>query len=164
MLQARPGLKEAAAAFATSVDHFEKKFGIIALRDPTSVESPLLLGDSLGQFYPRLDLRDKPEIGGKMHIKIFPPSQPPAAQEGWRWIVGRDGLRTEDPAWPVTLIVFADRNGDAIVVDTASPQGAVYGSIQEHSFPISADLASFLQALAFAMDKGKLDPATGSPR
>lgn len=153
MLQARPGLKEAAAAFATSVDHFEKKFGIIALGEPVSVESPLVLGEALGKFYSRLDLRDKPGIGGKMHIKIFPPSQLPAAQEGWRWIVGRDGQRIEDPGWPVTWIVFADRNGDAIVVDTASPRGAVYGSIQKRSFPISADLASFLQTLALAMDE-----------
>lgn len=49
--------------------------------------------------------------------------------------------------------MFADRNSDAIVVDTASPRGAVYGSIQKRSFPISADLASFLQTLAAAMDE-----------
>jgi len=146
-------LAQAIAMFATSVEHFEKKFGVIAPREPVAIESPLALGDALGQFYSRLDLRDKPEIGGKMHIKIVPPSQLPAAQEGWRWITGRDGQRTEDPAWPATWIVFADRNGDAIAVDTASPQGAVYGSIQKRNYPIGADLASFLQTVAAAMDE-----------
>jgi hypothetical protein len=145
-------LSQAIETFASAVARFEKKFGTIALRSAASVDPPFPLGDALTAFYSRLELRDKPEIGGKMHIKLFPLEQLASAQEGWRWISSRDGSRSEDASWPASWVVFADRNGDAIVADAVSPNAAIQGSIQKRSFPIAPDLSSFLGALAACLD------------
>lgn len=146
-------LVQAVETFASAVARFEKKFGTIALRSSVAIDLPFQLGDALSEFYSRLGLRDKPAIGGSLHIMLFPLEQLASAQEGWRWISSRDGSRSEDMNWPANWVVFADRNGDAIVADVASSGAAIQGSIQKRNVPIAPDLASFLRALAACLDE-----------
>jgi len=84
-------------------------------------------------------------------LKLFPLDWLEAAQQGWRWIHDTQGSVTENPVWNKHWIVIADRNGDAIVVDSSTAGGAVTGHIGSYNVKIADDLASFFQVMAEAM-------------
>ncbi|RMS11718.1 hypothetical protein ALP71_01607, partial [Pseudomonas coronafaciens pv. garcae] len=68
------------------------------------------------------------------------------AQDGWA------GPDDETLPWKNSFVVFADRNGDALVFDSAQKNPSIYGSIQKRSFLISNSMNIFLEALLFAIE------------
>lgn len=145
-------ISKAIRTFADSVERFEKKFGVIALRPAAAIAPPFALGDALTSYFEQLELREKPETGGSMALKWFPLDMLVGALSGWRWIKDKAGNTVENEQWPKSWVIIADRDGDAVIVDTDSADGAVYGSIQQRSFPMASSLASFLRAAAACMD------------
>ena len=66
-------------------------------------------------------------------LKLFPLDWLEVAQQGWRWIRDKHGSVTENPVRNKRWIVIADRNGDAIVVDSSTADGAVTGHIGSYN-------------------------------
>jgi hypothetical protein len=140
-------LKNFADAFAAGTENI----GTVEYRPPQPFVEPIPLGAVLRDYYERLRFSDRPLVGGRLLLKLFPLDWLEAAQHGWRWIRNNNGLVTENPIWNKHWIVIADRNGDAIVVDNSTPGGVVTGHIGSFNVRIADDLASFFQVMAEAM-------------
>ncbi|WP_341279304.1 hypothetical protein [Paenibacillus sp. FSL H8-0537] len=129
--------------FASVFGRHDIDLGEVYFHDePLPVQEPLPLGEALRTFYSYLELQEHPMIGGVLAVQFFRLPELERAQQGWRWIMTASGL-APDPKWPDGWIVFADYNGDALIVDTTDPQGPVYGSIQKRHSQIAASLADF---------------------
>lgn len=145
-------INKAIEKFAYSVMRFDKKFGVIALQPVAAIDPPFVLGKTLTVWFERMELRDKPETGGSMALKLFPLEMLVGALSGWRWIRDKSGKQVENESWPKSWVIIADRDGDAVIVDSDSADGIVHGSIQMRSFAMADSLASFLVAVAACMD------------
>jgi hypothetical protein len=144
-------LDDALKKFADVFNDFEGNFGVIQFRAPVQLMEPLPLGSALREYYSRLLLDNNPSIGKKMHLILFTLDKLVGAQSGWRWGVDRTGKQVEDANWKSSWIVFADRNGDAVFVDTETINGSVYGSIQKRNFLIAENLGDFFFTIAECM-------------
>jgi len=140
-------LKNFADAFAAGSENI----GTVEYRAPQSFVEPIPLGSVLRDYYERLRFSDRPIVGGRLLLKLFPLDWLEAAQHGWRWIRNNNGPVTENPIWKRHWIVIADRNGDAIVVDDSTAGGVVTGHIGSFNVKIADDLAGFLLVMAEAM-------------
>lgn len=126
--------------------------GGLSMTEARSIQPPLGLGEALTEYFSRLDFQQQPQVGGAMLMMLFDMDELPGAQSGWRFIRKPDGSVAQDRSWPESLVVIADRNGDAIAVDSASPQGVVYGCIQRRTVRIAGSLAQFLTCVAELLD------------
>lgn len=140
-------LKSFADAFAAGV----KNIGTVEYRVPHPFVEPIPLGAILRDYYERLRFSDRPLVGGRLLLKLFPLDWLESAQNGWRWIRDKNGHITDNPIWDKHWIVIADRNGDALVVDDSTAGGVVTGHIGSFHVKIADDLASFFQVMAEAM-------------
>ncbi|MGW8391837.1 hypothetical protein [Pseudoduganella sp. HUAS MS19] len=140
-------LKNFADAFAAGAENI----GTVEYRAPQPIVEPIPLGAVLRDYYERLRFSDRPLVGGRLLLKLFPLDWLEAAQHGWRWVPSKSGPLTENPVWNKHWIVIADRNGDALVVDDSTASGVVTGHIGSFNVKIADDLASFFQVMAEAM-------------
>lgn len=125
--------------------------GIVEYRAAQAIAAPIALGAVLTDYYARLHLNDRPQVGGQLLLKLFALDELERAQHGWRWIRNKGGPVIENPDWNQHWIVMADRNGDALIVDDSTEAGAVFGNIGATNFKIADDLASFFQTMAEAI-------------
>ncbi len=137
-------LRQFAAAFGRS----RLSEGAVDYREPVPVQSPVALGPVLTAYFSKLSLAERPQLGGALQMALFGPDELEGAQSGWRHIRDKSGRVVEDPAWPAHWVVIADRNGDAIFVDTSSDEGVTYGSIQKRNARLAGSLAAFLGCVA----------------
>lgn len=137
-------LTDFAAAFAAG----ESNLGTVLFRPPQPITEPIPLGSILREYYGRLELAEKPIVGGALQLRLWTLDELETNQHGWRWIRVKGGPVTEDPNWNKNWVVVADRNGDAIIVDISTANGTVYGAIGSRNFKIADDLASFFQTMA----------------
>ncbi|MBF7142723.1 MULTISPECIES: hypothetical protein [Pseudomonas] len=93
------------------------------------------------QFYSQLEIDRHTMIGGDFSLQLFSLEELEGAQSGW------SGSNDEGLLWRERFVVFADRNGDALVFESAQENPFVYGSIQQRSFYIAQSMTVFLQAL-----------------
>ncbi|NHZ34954.1 hypothetical protein [Massilia rubra] len=140
-------LKNFASAFAAG----ENNSGTVQWRPPQAVTEPIPLGAVLGDYYARILLIDRPMVGGTLRLDLFPLDVLESRQHGYRWIRYKGGPVTESPHWNKHWIVIANLDSDAIVVDSSTPAGTVFGTIGSYHCKIADDLASFFQAMAEAM-------------
>ncbi|MBF4560072.1 hypothetical protein H7698_28785 [Pseudomonas sp. p50] len=99
------------------------------------------LNEQIEEFYLHIHLENAPTIGGDFFLQIFALNELENAQVGW------SGPDDEELAWKQSFVVFADRNGDALVYDSEQKNCPVYGSIQKHSFLVANSFFCFLEAL-----------------
>jgi hypothetical protein len=117
---------------------------------PRSVKADLILNTDLNDYFCRLRFEGSPHIGGRLNLFLFSPDELVTAQQGWRWITDKSGNVLEDSQhWKDSWIVIADKNGDAIFVDTGSDK--VFGSIQKRNFLVGETLAQFYAGLTATM-------------
>lgn len=140
-------LKNFADAFAAGSENL----GTLEYHGFQPIVEPIPLGPVLHEYYGRLRTSGKPQVGGELMLRVFTLDELETRQYGWRWIRKNSGPVMDDPAWNKHWIVFADRNGDVIVVDDSTASGVVSGHIGPRNFKIAEDLASFFQVLAEAM-------------
>jgi hypothetical protein len=140
-------LKNFADAFAAGSENI----GTVEYRPPQPFVEPIPLGLVLRDYYERLRFSDRPLVGGRLLLKLFPLDWLEAAQQGWRWVRDKNGAVTENPIWNKHWIVIADRHGDALVVDDSTASGVVTGHIGSFNVKIADDLAGFFQVMAEAM-------------
>ncbi|EGH32871.1 hypothetical protein VT47_25040 [Pseudomonas syringae pv. syringae] len=136
--------------FADRFNKSEQSTGKIFFRDtPKEIASgslSLTLSGEIKQFYTQLEMEDNPTIGGDFFLQIFMINQLEQAQDGW------SGPDDETLPWMNSFVVFADRNGDALVFDSAQENPSIYGSIQKRSFLIANSMNIFLEALLLAIE------------
>lgn len=144
-------LETALHDFAEAFAGGSKNIGMVELRAPLAIAEPIPLGPVLKDYYARLRMSEKPQVGGALYLALFTLDQLERAQHGWRWVTDKDGTVKEEPGWNKHWVVVADRHGDAIIVDDSRPGGTVFGNIGSVNFKIADDLASFFQAMAQAM-------------
>jgi len=113
-------LKNFADAFAA----YSANFGTIEYRVFQPIVEPIPIGPALQEYFGRLRLSDKPQVGGRLLLMLFTLDDLETCQQGWRWIRKNGGPVIEDPTWNKHWIVIADRHGDAIVVDDSTAGGA----------------------------------------
>ncbi|WP_122422041.1 hypothetical protein [Pseudomonas viridiflava] len=139
-------LKEFADRFTRS----DQSMGQIFYNDPSSASAdeplPFSLNGEIELFYRHLKMAGDPTVGGDFYIQFFTIDQLTSAQDGW---LGPDN---ESFGWKKSFIVFADRNGDALVFDSATEEPEIYGSIQKRSFKIADSLFIFLRALIIGIN------------
>lgn len=140
-------LKNFADAFAEGSENI----GTVEYRAPQPFVEPISIGSLLRDYYERLRFSDRPLVGGRLLLKLFPLDWLEAAQHGRRWTRNNNGTVTENPIWNRHWIVIADRNGDAIVVDDSTAGGVVTGHIGSFNVKIADNLASFFLVMAEAM-------------
>jgi len=140
-------LKNFADAFAA----YSANFGTIEYRVFQPIVEPIPIGPALQEYFGRLRLSDKPQVGGRLLLMLFTLDDLETCQHGWRWIRKDGGPVIEDPTWNKHWIVIADRHGDAIVVDDSTAGGVVTGHIGSYKVKIADDLASFFQVMAEAI-------------
>lgn len=140
-------LKNFADAFAAGSENS----GTVEYRPSQPFGEPIPLGAVLRHYYERLRFSDIPLVGGRLLLMLFPLDWLEAAQQGRRWIRDKHGSVTENPVWNKHWVVIADRNSDAIVVDSSTADGVVTGHIGSYNVKIADDLASFFQVMAEAM-------------
>jgi hypothetical protein len=140
-------LQNFADAFAVSC----KNFGTIDYRACQPIVEPISLGPVLQEYFGSLCMSDMPQVGGWLLLMLFSLDEVATAQHGWRWIRVNGGPVEEDSTWNKHWVVIADRNGDAIVVDSSTASGVVTGHIGPRNFKIADDLAGFFQVMAEAM-------------
>jgi hypothetical protein len=117
---------------------------------PRSIETDLILNADLNDYFCRLRFEGSPHTGGRLNLFLFSPDELVTAQQGWRWITDKSGNLLEDTRhWKDSWIVIADKNGDAIFVDTGSDK--VFGSIQKRNFLVGETLAQFYAGLTPTM-------------
>lgn len=144
-------LETALKEFSTVFNETEGNFGIVQYRDAILIDEPIPLGDALKEYYSRLLLENKPAIGHKFHLRLITLNELIGAQSGWLWVTDKSGKTIKNDQWKSSWVIVADRNGDAIFVDTESPTGAIYGSIQQRNFLIAKDLGDFFYTIAECM-------------
>ncbi|CAM3555705.1 hypothetical protein BZK31_26625 [Pseudomonas floridensis] len=136
--------------FAERFNKSEQSTGKIFFRDtPKEIVNgslSLMLSGEVEQFYTQLEMEDNPTIGGDFFLQIFMINQLEKAQDGW------SGPDDETLPWMNSFVVFADRNGDALVFDSAQKNPSIYGSIQKRSFLIASSMNIFLEALLLAIE------------
>lgn len=115
---------------------------------PTPPSSMPLQG-VLADYFKLLYLDKHAHVGGLFQFALYPAADLLRLQNGWHWIINKDGETIEDPLWPSQWVVIADRNGDAIFVDTST--GEVHGSIQKHNMLLSDDLGQFFDVISEGM-------------
>ncbi|KQV53960.1 MULTISPECIES: hypothetical protein [unclassified Duganella] len=140
-------LKNFAGAFAAG----SANFGTLECREFQPIVEPIPLGPVLHDYYGRLSMSDKPQVGGRLLLMLFTLDDLETCQHGWRWIRKNNGPVIDDPAWNKHWIVIAYHHGDAIVVDDSTASGVVTGHIGSFNVKIADDLASFFQVMAEAM-------------
>lgn len=133
------------------VDRFnisDQSMGSMSYLDFTSNASNLYapINGEAKEFYSCVKLEDTPTIGGDFYLQLFTADEIENAQSGWT------GPDDETLPWKKSFVLFGDRNGDAVVFDSAQPLSPVYGSIQKRSFLISTSFFSFLEALIIGID------------
>ncbi len=141
-------LDEALTSFTAAFAAGSSNSGIVQFRSPRQIAEPMPLGPILRDYYARLELGDKPIVGGALQLRLWTLDELETNQHGWRWIRHKGGPVTEEPTWNKHWIVIADRNGNAIIVDDSTAGGTVYGAIGSYNFKIADDLASFFQTMA----------------
>jgi hypothetical protein len=146
-MQLDDALKNFADAFAAGSENT----GTVEYRAPQQFTAPFPLGALLTDYFAKLRLADKPQVGGQLLLTLFMIDELKAAQHGWRWISQKGGPVTDNPVWNKSWVVIGDRHGDALVVDDSTVGGTVSGNIGPLNFKIADDLAGFLQTLAEAM-------------
>lgn len=151
-------LRDALEEFAKIFNRFEDCSGVFVLRGPVEIIEPLAfnkpihLGSTLTEYYSRVMLNEKSTIGGAFFLQLITLDEIPTALNGWFWTRDKTGNLVENiESWKKSWIIIGDRNGDAIFVDIDSPNGAVYGSIQQRNRLIASDLGSFFFTLAECM-------------
>lgn len=112
-------------------------------------QSSMPLQGVLVDYYRFMYIDKHANAGGLFHFSLYRADDLLRLQNGWHWIRNRDGETIEDPLWPREWVVIADRNGDAIFVDTAT--GEVHGSIQKENMLLSDDLGQFYDVIAEGM-------------
>lgn len=140
-------LKNFASAFAAG----SANFGTLEYGAFQPIVEPIPLGPILHDFYGRLTMSDKPQVGGRLLLMLFTLDDLETCLHGWRWIRKNNGTVIDDPTWNKNWIVIASRNGDAVVVDDSTARGVVTGHIGSFKVKIAGDLASFFQVMAEAM-------------
>lgn len=140
-------LKNFADAFAAGSENI----GAVHYQAPQPIIEPIPLGSILKDYYGRLCMTGRPQVGGTLYLALFTLDQLERAQHGWRWIRDKDGPATENPDWDPHWVVIADRDGDAIVVDDSTAAGTVFGNIGSKNFLVAEDIASFFQVMADAI-------------
>lgn len=129
-----------------------------ALTSHISINTTLPLDSDLHTYFEFLNLDSTPVIGCYFHMILFGPNDLIGALQGWRWIQTKSGkIEVDRSRWNPAWIIIADRNGDAIFVDTDNHK--VFGSIQGENLLIAEDLLSFFSALTDAtkIEKEKYD-------
>lgn len=117
-----------------------------ALPSPVAISTTLPLDSDLQTYFGLVKLDGMPVVGCYFHLILFGPDDLIGALQGWRWITTKSGKTEEDAKnWNPAWVIIADRNGDAIFVDTNTHE--VFGSIQGEKFLVSANLSSFFGAL-----------------
>lgn len=137
--------------FSSAFSKGKLNHGKVYYREHISISGPFPLGPALHEYYSHLDMADSPAVGGAMQLQLFELNRIESAQAGWRWIRDKSGNTIENKNWQENWVIFADRNGDALFVDTQTEFGTVYGSIQQRNFLVSNTLSSFLEAQAACM-------------
>ncbi|MEE4732785.1 hypothetical protein V2K24_14045 [Pseudomonas alliivorans] len=136
--------------FAERFNKSEQSTGKIFFRDtPKKIANgslSLMLSGEVEQFYTQLEIEDNPTIGGDFFLQIFMINQLEKAQDGWT------NPDDETLPWMNSFVVFAVRNGDALVFDSAKKNPSIYGSIQKRSFLIASSMNIFLEALLLAIE------------
>ncbi|GGZ10560.1 hypothetical protein ACFFTM_23780 [Pseudoduganella plicata] len=112
-------------------------------------QSSMPLEGVLADYYKFLYVDTHAHVGGLFHFSLYAPADLLRLQYGWHWIKNENGETIEDPHWPRQWVVIADRNGDAIFVDTST--GAVHGSIQKQNMLLTDDLSQFFDVIAEGM-------------
>ncbi|HEX8611644.1 MAG TPA: hypothetical protein VF800_10190 [Telluria sp.] len=140
-------LKNFASAFVAG----SKNIGTVQFRPPQPITEPIPLGAILRDYYAKMLLCNRPQVAGALQLRLWTLDELEVRQHGFRWISENGGSVIEDPRWNKHWIVIADRDGDAIVIDDSTADGAVYGVIGSYSCKISADLAGFFQSMAEAI-------------
>lgn len=140
-------LKNFASAFVSG----SKNVGTVQFRSPQPITEPIPLGAVLRDYYAKMLLCNRPQVAGAMQLRLWTLDELEARQHGFRWISKNGGPLIENPRWNNHWIVIADRDGDAIVVDDSTAEGAVYGVIGSYHCKISDDLAGFFQSMAEAI-------------
>lgn len=140
-------LKRFAQAFASG----SRNDGVFEHRNAQAVVAPIEIGPVLKEMYSHVRMGDDPQVGGRLLLSFFDVTDLERAQHGWRWVTDDRGVESENPDWMKNWIVFADRNGDALIVDDSDPEGKVYGNIGGDNFFIAEKLSSFFNLMADAM-------------
>ncbi len=107
--------------------------------------------NQLESFYSLTVFEDVLTIGGEFFLDIQPEIKIKRAQEGWYFILDKEGeLQCDDLKWDKNWIVFANRNDDAVYFNKAD--GGIYGSIDKRQFfHLSSSLADFFCLLSECM-------------
>lgn len=102
-------------------------------------------------FYTHVKLEESPTLGGDFFLQFFMLDEIEGAQSGWA------GPDDDALQWRQSFILFGDRNGDALVYDSANQKSPVYGSIQKRSFLIADSFLCFLEALLAGVEVEERD-------
>ena len=113
--------------FTTVFGRDGRDIGAVTFTPPTSA-----IQHDLVTFYTCLRF-DQLLIGGELMLSFAPPTKLDRAQNGWRYVVDRDGHQSINEEWKGEWIVIADRNDDAIFYDATSNQSLFNPSADERS-------------------------------
>lgn len=144
-------LTSALTDFCATFRRSPENTGVVTVRpDAVPINEPFPLGESLHSYFSILALEDRPQVAGRINLFLFDLDMLETAQHGWRWIRDKSGKLLENTAhWHHTWIVFAERNGDAVSIDTLT--GQVFGNIQARRLLLAGSLAQFFAALTEMM-------------
>lgn len=136
--------------FCETFSRSSENFGIAKFSStPINFSVSMTLGKALEEYYSRIILEEKTQVGAQFQLRLFSIEELESAQEGRRWTYTPNGQHLENSRWNKDWIVIADRNGDPLVVDSSN--GSVHGLIQTRSLPLAKDISSFFDALTEGM-------------
>ncbi|SUB88705.1 Uncharacterised protein [Porphyromonas macacae] len=121
------------------------KFDIIDRDEPVTT-------NQLDAFYQLTSFEHVLTIGGEFFLNIQPEIKLKEAQEGWYFILDKEGeMAKDDLKWNENWVVFANRNDDAIYYDKTD--GYIYGSVDKKIFfCLSSSLSDFFYILSECME------------
>ena len=105
---------------------------------------------ALDLYLDNLDLSDPCVIGGVLGLQLAGREDLPRFQTG-RAVIAVGGALQRSTDWPLTWVVIAIGEEEAIVVDTATPACAVHGSIGRVVVPLADRLEDYLRAVVALM-------------
>jgi len=109
------------------------------------------ISGKIKEFYSSVELVESPTVGGDFYFKILTVDKLEVAQSGW---AGPDDKTLN---WKESFVLFGDRNGDALIFDSAHLSSPVYGSVQKRSYLISPSFSGFLKAIMIGWEIEELE-------
>lgn len=102
-------------------------------------------------FYQLTSFEHVLTIGGEFFLNIQPEKKLEEAQNGWYFILDKEGnIVNDDLKWNKNWVVFANRNDDAIYYNRED--GGIYASIDKRIFfYLSSSFSDFLYILSECM-------------